>query len=358
MPEAPGADNPLPSVSAEVVRLLDETERASGNGSTWIAPEAVRRLFWSYVFPLEKRTPAGVEAYFAKIPVATFKKTPLLPLSDRDRDAGRAEWDALRLLRARWPVRQGAVLAVEPVHFVEPLNAIVTKRIGGRHLNERIRADDCRARLLGRPRSDRLARLIRSFGQGLADFHYADLAEAAFPADAYKAKLAFYADELRGFGVSVALETGIAALGTSAETVTRCRVATTLKGLEIGNILVEDDGTAYLFDPGPAKMDVPEADLARLVVSCRILYWGTLRMAWLGEPSRVYEQRLLAGYESSARIDRSVYLLCLGKEILKIWRMCHRALADKSWPMPVERLAAKRYIDRFFASMFERLDEC
>lgn len=358
MPEASEAASSFPSVSAEVVRLLDETERASGSGSTWAAPEAVRRLFWSYVFPLEKRTPSGAEAYFAKIPVATFKKTPLLPLSDLDRNAGRAEWEALGLLRARWPVRQGAVLAVEPVHFVESMNAIVTKRVGGEHLNERIRADDCRARLLARPRSAGLAGLIGSFGEGLAGFHHADLAEAAFPVAAYKAKLAVYADELRRFGVSAPLGSGIAALGAGAEAVSRCRVATTLKGLEIGNVLVDDDGSAYLFDPGPAKLDVPEADLARLVVSCRILYWGTLRMASLGEPSRVYEQRLLAGYESSAKIDRSVYLLCLGKEILKIWRMCHRALADKSWPAPLRRVAARGYIDRFFASMFERLDEC
>ena len=343
----------LKFVPAEVVRRLNGIELPADGDPAWTTVAPARRLFWSYVFPLERRSAAETEEFFAKIPVATFKKAPLLPLTEADRAAGRAEWNSLNRLRAGWPDPPSGIRIVEPFRFVEDMNVIVLRRVEGVHLHELMRADDCRSRILGRKRSPKLTGLIEALGVDLARFHDRTLAEGVFPAEPYKAKLERYVEELRSFGTSVRFEPFIGRLDSRADAVTECRVATTLKGLEIGNILVACDGAAHLFDPGPAKVDVPEADLARLVVGCRILYWGTICFALLDGPAPHYADRLLAAYHSVRKTDHRVYELCLAKEILKIWRMCHRALAEKPWPATVKRLAARQYVDRFFARSIE-----
>lgn len=50
----------------------------------------------------------------------------------------------------------------------------------------------------------------------------------------------------------------------------------TLKGLDIRNILIDKGGLLRILDPGKMKRDCIEADLARFLVTCRILYWGSM----------------------------------------------------------------------------------
>ena len=126
------------------------------------------------------------------------------------------------------------------------------------------------------------------------------------------------------------------------------RITMTLKGLDLRNVLIDKEGTVYLLDPGKMSDDVGEADLARFIVTCRILYWGGVLFFLRLAPDRSYERSFIQGYYGADKRPHKLIGILIIKELLKQWRWAHVNLRFKHWPKPLKQLLEKTYIAPFY----------
>ena len=125
--------------------------------------------------------------------------------------------------------------------------------------------------------------------------------------------------------------------------------ASTLKGIDLRNLLIDGSDGVFLLDPGRMKRTFREADLARFLLTYRILYWGHWLFALGCEPDPAAEGEFLESYYASSEPASGRLLeFYLVKEALKHWHTAHASLRLKTWPAPVKRLVAAAYIDRFY----------
>ena len=89
-------------------------------------------------------------------------------------------------------------------------------------------------------------------------------------------------------------------------------------------------------------------DIARFVVTCRILYWGTSAILWKTRPSVRYEKAFLDGYYVSDGGAQKIIKFLIIKEILKHWKMAHISLSKRNWKGYVKFFLRKIYIDSFY----------
>jgi hypothetical protein len=126
------------------------------------------------------------------------------------------------------------------------------------------------------------------------------------------------------------------------------RITMTLKGLDLRNVLINKEGRVYLLDPGKMSEDIGEADLARFIVTCRILYWGGVLFFLRLTPEQSYEQRFIKGYYGSDKRSGTLLRIMIIKELLKQWRWAHMNLRFKHWPKPLKQILEKAYINPFY----------
>jgi hypothetical protein len=124
--------------------------------------------------------------------------------------------------------------------------------------------------------------------------------------------------------------------------------ANTLKGFDVRQVFIESGGAVYLLDPGKMKTDYVEMDLARFIVTCRILYWGSILFFLRMRPDASYEASLLKGYYGNNMRFGKVLCLLTIKELLKHWRMAYTVLSFKRWPLVMQRFLKRTYIDPFY----------
>jgi len=91
-------------------------------------------------------------------------------------------------------------------------------------------------------------------------------------------------------------------------------------------------------------------DLARFIVTCRILYWGSILLFLRITPNPSYEESFLNSYYGNNKRPLKVLSILIIKEFIKHWRMAHTVLEMKSWPSPIKNFLKKNYIDPFYKS--------
>lgn len=277
---------------------------------------------------------------YVKVPKIEINRQTAWPVCDADRHMARREWESLNYLATHWG---RGVPYVTPLEFYDDLNAIVTRRAYGADLIESLRPVARRPLAANDPWRERFAAL----GQALREFHDSGRRPANAGnagSDAVQDKLRRYLDDLSLLGAA-----GTDCWPQSPPQPERqpTTLVTTLKGLDVRNILLDDDGRMTLLDPGGLKPDVPEADLARLLVTNRILYWGSLRFLIGQQPHLDYASALLDGYGESA-INRNRLAWQTAKQLVKHWRAAYVAVTRKQWPGPVNHLVLRTYVDPFY----------
>jgi aminoglycoside phosphotransferase (APT) family kinase protein len=303
----------------------------------------LQRNVFSFVFRLDAPDP-GVPGVYVKIPKADLRRGGgMLPITHRDRALGAAEYASLQRLAETWPGAGGHVRYVEPVAYVEEFNAVVTARADAdealaafRRLAvlERLRFD---ARILGH---------LSDFGAALRRFHEATATSGTLDVAGLRAKIRRYAATLADSGVAPALLGRVAAAAQAPAAVrTNASIVTTLKGIDVRNLLLDRRGQLHIVDPGAMKLAPPEADLARFLVTWRILFWGSPSFAAGVAPSARTEASLLEAY---GPFDSAVLDWMLLKELLKHWQTAHESLRLKGWGGVRRRAVAAVYIDRFY----------
>ena len=120
-----------------------------------------------------------------------------------------------------------------------------------------------------------------------------------------------------------------------------------LKGIDIRQIFINQEEVLEIIDPGKMFKSFREVDLARFIVTCRILYWGTWLIFFKLVPNQNYEEIFLKGYYESKKPEKILNFLII-KEFFKQWKMGHKGILKKDWPRFFKYLVKKLYLDPFY----------
>jgi hypothetical protein len=320
--------------------------------------DPVRRNPWAILdfsscFSMERTSSGSREGIFVKVPKADVGRPNVLPATEEDRSLAMHEYESLRYLERHWVAPDLAVSYVQPIAFYKKHNAIVTRRAYGWDVLGPFRNAGLRRRLLSTVDEDDMHQRLYRLGAALRIFHDKALGAEGFKGEAFEArrvlvKIDRAADRLGAYGIDRELLSGhLARLHRWWDFRTTQTPTMTLKGLDIRNALMDGDDRIFLLDPGRLKKDFVSADLGRLLITCRILYWGSLWFFFRLHPGPSYEQALLRGYGHEQQ-PGPVLCLYLLKELYKQWAMAHFALSLKRVPETVMRLLRTYYIDPFY----------
>jgi hypothetical protein len=325
--------------------------RNAGPGKGHIGPLEFNNFSICFGVGAGKNT--EVPGVYVKIPKADLflkSEKKILPLAEEDRRFGESEYEALVYLAQHWTADDLKIKFVKPLDYLSEFNAIVTERADGGDYFRFLRKADMLERFAGRRSGSAAAASLSRLGTALARFHKTAEKEESFPCDPVIAKILLCASRLNSSGLdSGLLEDTIVAVETFRGSRPLTLMTKTLKGLDVRNILIDRSENIFLLDPGRMKEDCREADLARFLVTLRILYWGSLRFFARLSPRQLYERSFLGGYYGPGEMpDQRLLILLTIKELLKHWHIAHVILRLKPWPAPLKNFLKRTYIDPFY----------
>lgn len=306
---------------------------------------------FSFTFPIEVKIPHGSQSVFVKIPKTDMreKSYTILPISDADRRMAEEEIKSLGIMRDSWRADDLNVFWVRFLGTVPEYNAIVTGRIHAREALEEFRKFDMRRRFGSPEAGARLRDAMARLGAALGRFHQSQARVMKFSVRAALPKLKRYRDELSHVDASSCLTR----LNEKLEEISSLEIETlevpTLKGIDIRNVLIDDKDALYFLDPGKMKAAPREADLARFLMTYRILYWGSKRLIFGLLPDEEAENAFLRAYYANSSPGSSQLLgFYFIKEQLKHWHTAIDSLQKLSWPRPLKRVAVSSYVNPFY----------
>ena len=307
--------------------------------------------YFSFVFFIEVSNSQSTQKVFVKIPKEDLRQgsKAILPISPADRRLAEAEAHSLRTLAAQWRSEDLGVSWVRLRGEVPDFNAIVTDAAEGDDALAVFRRLDLRRRFGNSRDRDRLRAAMARLGAALGRFHLQNAADGDFLPDLATPKILKYLEYVGACTRSVWLGR-VAGLIERFGTLPIAGVlTTTLKGIDIRNVFLDGDGHIVMFDPGRMKRAYREEDLARFLMTWRILYWGSGWFALGIRPDPVSEEVFLdCYYDVMGKPSDKLLDFFMFKEILKNWHIAYVALSLKAWPRHINSLVARYYIDRFF----------
>lgn len=292
----------------------------------------------------------GLSSIYIKIPKIIFGNKTIdyySPITEFDMTLARDEFKSLNYLSKNWTSMHG-VSFVETLGFIENHNAIITKRCNGSFLFKEFRKNDIKTRF-NRHTSDSTKLGLLNFGKSLNYFHNKFAIETDFDIEKTLKKFDNYYGSLRKFGVSNNFLNDIDNTLINYKRITeKTLIVDNLKGIDIRQLLRDQDKDIIVIDPGKITRSYREVDLARFIVTCRILYWGTFLIPFRMRPNIKYEQAFLNGYFGSKKHTGKILHVMILKELLKHWKMSHTSLQKKGWPKFLIILLKRFYINHFY----------
>lgn len=316
-----------------------------------IGPLAVN--YFSFVFPIEVTTGQRLQKVFVKVPKENLRRysNTILPVSAADRRMAESELDSLRTLGEQWRTDD---LAVSWVHLragIPDYNAIVTDAVEGNEALSVFRSLDLRRRFGRRKDRDRLRTAMTRLGAALGRFHSINSKAAAFRVDQAIPKLERYCQEIDASVRNPVLKQIIQTLRKIGRKEIAAVEVLTLKGIDIRNVLMGEQDRLFLLDPGRLKYGCREADLARFIVTYRILYWGsTLFLLGLSPDVKAEQAFFEAYYSNAGPATPQLLSFFLIKEQIKHWHTALDSLRLRTWPTPVKRVVAAIYVNRYYTN--------
>jgi hypothetical protein len=114
---------------------------------------------------------------------------------------------------------------------------------------------------------------------------------------------------------------------------------------------MDEQDNLFLIDPGRMKLAYREADLARFIMTYRIIYWGSILFFLRIKPDLKAENAFFDAYYSrTSHHSQKLLSLFLVKEQLKHWHTALDSLRLFMWPNIIKRFIAVTYINPFTPS--------
>ena len=305
---------------------------------------------FSITFWIDFKGNKGISSVYLKIPRYIFYDKSidfLTPITESDKELAKDEYRSLLYLSSNWDESEG-VFFVKPLAYVEEYNAILTERISGSLLFKEYQSSDLLQKYKQGNTGD-VARAMSNFGKSLRTFHLQSSTPSVFTADKVLNKLNPYIDFLKKQGVKDRFFNML--LNTLAKYKNfewPSYLVNNFKGIDIRQIFRTNNGNLHVIDPGKITKGYREIDLARFLVTCRIIYWGTLRVLIRSTPHKSYENQFINEYFDGNNPKSSVLSILIIKEFFKQWKVTHSALLKRDWPLIIKYLTKKLYIDPFF----------
>ena len=292
---------------------------------------------------------SAVSKVYIKIPryiIYDKNINSLAIFTEADRVLAEGEYKSLKFLSDNWDTSCG-VSFVKPIAYIEKYPAIVTEAIEGDFFFKLIRSSNFYRKF----KEKQFASIkvgMNNLGKSLYLFHSQSAIEATFKAKEIFPKLYQYSDFLKDCGVSNKFLTKALNIVTKYQDF-ECRslIVNNLKGIDIRQLFINQEESLKIIDPGKISRSYREVDLARFIVTCRILYWGTLLIFLKLVPNQIYEDMFLKGYYDSKRPKKILNFLIV-KEFFKQWKMGHKGILEKHWPKFLKYLVKKLYLDPFY----------
>lgn len=310
---------------------------------------------FSSVFSLDLVNSSKRRGVFIKIPKADIIRKTIFPITAEDRKLAEEEYRSLVTLSEFWDSADIKVNFVKPLNFISNYNAIITERVYAQHLFKFFLKCDLLRKIGLAKNDDPMYDILCRIGKALAKYHQKSFKKKVFIVDETILKINNYCLLLSQFGVEQhILKSIIAKLAETKGYNSASHITKTIKGLDIRNILFDNNYNIYMLDPGKTKQDYNEMDLARFIVTCRILYWGSFLFFHQLSPHDSYENMFLKGYYYNDDHPGKLLIIFLIKELLKHWLMAYKVLQIKKWPMPMKRILKFTYIDPFYKNQLYR----
>jgi hypothetical protein len=309
---------------------------------------------FSVCFWVNVNCDSGHKGLYVKIPKTSIierkvAKRTIMPLSDNDRIFAQDEYRSLVHLSKIWKSDDIKVGFVKPLKFFKEYNAIVTGRISAGHIFRLFRKQDVKKKLHINKNNDLVHDALLRIGMALSRFHQRSFMKGVFTSDKAVLKMERYCLELRSFGTDLKFNKWLLNKVRALKGyVTSTQMTQTLKGLDLRNVFINEDGTLFLVDPGRMKEDYQEADLARFMITCRILYWGGMLFFFRVTPHRSYEESFIQGYYGFKKRSNKLLDILVIKELLKQWRWAYVNIEFKHWPEFLKYILKKTYVDPFY----------
>ena len=308
--------------------------------------------YFSFVFSIETQTDREPKQIFVKIPKEDLRQRAksIFPISAVDRTMAEDEERSLRALGEEWRSGDLDVSWIQLRGVFPQYNAIATEAVQGEDALAVFRRMDMRRRFGASQDRVRLCRTMARLGAALGRFHQRGAQDTVFRLNETLPKLEGYCRKLEASVRSPWPNYAIQALAARANLEIAAKEVTTLKGIDIRNVLMGERDKLFLLDPGRMKRTCREADLARFIMTYRILYWGSgwfflrLRPDLQGE-----EQFLQAYYSNSAPPSPKLLSIYLIKEQLKHWHTATESLRLRRWAKPLKGLIQSTYINPYYS---------
>jgi hypothetical protein len=314
--------------------------------------------YFSFTFSVNVLNASGeTSGVFVKIPKADLRlnESSIFPIKEEDRQLALAEQASLLLLTEQWPKEDLYVRWVKPKGFLKDYNAIVTERVWAGEAFSVFRQWDIRRRLGLRQDATRLRLAMGRLGGALGRFHQTQEQPSVFDIKTELPKLEYYCQKLSKYTTSYWPTRALDIISSCDWQKIKGVKGPTLKGIDIRNVLIDDQDRITLLDPGKCKTTFCEADLARFVMTYRILYWGSSLLLLLGQPDRQAEVAFIDAYCAKQNlVSRQLLSLYLIKEQLKHWHTAMDSLSHLSWPSIMKKWVARIYINPFYINQISR----
>lgn len=348
-----------PASDFEIQKLIGESVAkdilGSINDISSVSIGALSKNYYSYTFSLKVMAQTGEKNVFVKIPKADFLgiSSNILPISSRDRLMAREEELSLRLLEKKWVSDEQNVQWVTLCGTIAEYNVLVTDRVFAKDATSVLRRLDLRRRIglsLFCKEAISLEKVMARIGSSLRSFHHSGASPSVFCLQKELKKFEFYCREIRQKTGNFLPNRVLQELNLMNDV--RCPSVNvpTLKGLDVRNVLIDPDQGIYLLDPGKIKMNYPEADVARFLMTYRILYWGSLWLLPFRQPDSKAEEVFLRSYypvgSGASILLLNLFLL---KEQLKHWHTALDSVKKRPWPTALKRFAQWIYVNPFYS---------
>jgi hypothetical protein len=295
----------------------------------------------------------GEHCIYVKIPKFIFYDKSInfsSPISKIDKKMAQNELNSLIFLSEDWDTTFG-VFFVKYLAYIEEFNAIITERINGSLMFKEYRKSDLQKKYKDFE-DDRVISGLYNFGKSLRSFHNKSSIESSLAFNEVTSKFESYFNFLKSCGVSSKFFKKLYFRLTkhSMNSIDTYK-ANNLKGIDVRQIFFEKKDSIRIIDPGKLSKGFIEIDLARFIVTCRILYWGTFKIFFKKTPNKSYENSFLKGYFETTNHQNIKLNILIIKEYLKQWKITHEALLKRKWPYFFKFVIKRLYIDPFYKKL-------
>ena len=289
---------------------------------------------------------------YVKIPKQNKSKNTIISHSLEDQALAKNEYESLLFLNKNWI--DGDVSFVNVLGYNNNFNSIFTEKFNGKEFWELVRNSDFKKKVGFDTKVGQVPNFLEKIGKAHNSHQNNNIEEEKlFNWDPFIQKIKKLENKLGNSlkkDISQELDKNIK---LTKHIELQSFTTKTLKGFDIRNILYKNNGEIKILDPGKFKIDFRQVDIARFLVTLRIIYWGSLGFFINLVPSIDLENSFLNNYNLDSE-NHSALKFIIIKELLRHWVTAERVLSEKNWNIYFKIFMKNYYITPFYTAQLNR----